>query len=90
MRPPSWQIPRFVACFQILSICSLDPRRLLCSQVKSGWLKWREWASSKFEFPVIPAKFLHVALFITELVAKICLERYMGVSSIEGVSYGVR
>ena len=34
---------------------------------KSGWLRWREWAMSKIDVPVIPAKPLHIALFISEL-----------------------
>ena len=31
---------------------------------KSGWLRWREWALSKFGVPVIPAKPLHIALHL--------------------------
>ena len=34
---------------------------------RSGWLKWRQWAGSKIGVQVIPAKPLHVALFISEL-----------------------
>ena len=34
---------------------------------KSGWLWWWQWATSKIGVPVIPAKLLHVALFLTEL-----------------------
>ena len=37
---------------------------------KSGWLRWREWALSKIGVPVIPAKPLHIALFISELENK--------------------
>ena len=37
---------------------------------KSGWLRWREWALSKFGVPVIPAKPLHIALFISELAKR--------------------
>ena len=44
---------------------------------KSGWLKWRGWAASKIGVQVIPAKPLHIALFISELT-KI---------SVKGVSY---
>jgi len=31
---------------------------------KSGWLRWREWALSKFGVPVIPAKPLHIACIV--------------------------
>ena len=34
---------------------------------RSGRLKWRQWAASKIGVQVIPAKPLHVALFISEL-----------------------
>ena len=46
---------------------------------KSGWLRWREWALSKFGVPLIPAKPLHIALFISEL-AKRSSENNIGVS----------
>ena len=34
---------------------------------RSGWLKWRGWAASKIGVQVIPAKPLHIALFVSEL-----------------------
>ena len=33
------------------------------TKYKSGWLRWREWASSKISVSVIPAKLLHIAFF---------------------------
>ena len=56
---------------------------------KSGWLRWRKWASSKNSTPVNPAKPLYIALFINELT-KICVENNMGVSPIEPTLYGIR
>ena len=41
------------------------------SKYKSGWLRWRAWASSKIGVSVVPAKRLHIAFFfITELTNK--------------------
>ena len=54
---------------------------------KSGWLGWREWALSKIG--VIPAKPLHIALFISEL-AKRSSENNIGVSSIESAVYAIK
>ena len=34
---------------------------------RSGWLKWRQWAASKIGIQAIPAKPLHVMLFISKL-----------------------
>ena len=56
---------------------------------KSGWLRWREWARSKFGVPVIPAKPLHIALFISEL-AKRSSENSIGVSPIESTVYAIK
>ena len=33
------------------------------TKYKSGWLRWRAWASSKIGVSVIPAKPLHIAFF---------------------------
>ena len=33
------------------------------TKYKSGWLRWRAWASSKIVVSVIRAKPLHIALF---------------------------
>ena len=49
---------------------------------RSGWLKWRQWAASKIGVQVIPAKPLHVALFISELTV-ISVSNNTGISSIE-------
>ena len=57
------------------------------SMYKSGWLKWRKWASSKNGKPVNLAKPLYIALFINELT-NICVEKFMGVSPIELTLYG--
>ena len=59
------------------------------TKYKSGWLRWRGWASSKIGFPVLPAKPLHIALFITELT-NVCLANNTGVSPIETVVYGIK
>ena len=56
---------------------------------KSGWLRWREWALSKFGVPVIPAKPLHIALFISDL-AKRSSENNIGISSIESAVYAIK
>ena len=56
---------------------------------KSGWLRWREWALSKFCVPVIPAKRLHVALSISEL-AKHSSENNIGVSCTESAVYAIK
>ena len=56
---------------------------------KSGWLRWREWALSKIGVPVIPAKPLHITLFISEL-AKRSSENNIGVSSIESAVYVIK
>jgi len=59
------------------------------SKYKSGWLRWRKWASSRIGVPLIPAKPLHIALFITELT-NACLENNTGVSPLEAVVYGIK
>ncbi|CAH3182578.1 unnamed protein product [Porites lobata] len=56
---------------------------------KSGWLRWREWALSKIGVPVIPAKPLHIAFFISEL-AKRSSENNIGVSSTESAVYAIK
>ena len=59
------------------------------TKYKSGWLRWRTWASSKIGVSVIPAKPLHIAFFITEPTNN-CLASNMGVSSVEAVVYGIK
>ena len=76
----------------VLGLLHLQPRSRALSTVtmyKSGWLRWRKWASSKIGIPLIPAKPLHIALFITELT-KICAENNMGASPIEAALYRTR
>ena len=56
---------------------------------RSGWIRWREWADSKFGVPVIPAKPLHIALFISDLTA-VSISNNTGISPIESVVYGIK
>ena len=56
---------------------------------RSGWLKWRGWAASKIGVQVIPAKPLHIALFISELT-KISVGNNTGISPIESVVYSIQ
>ena len=56
---------------------------------RSGVLKWRHWAASKIGVQVIPAKPLHVALFISEF-AESSVSNNMGISSIKSVLYGIK
>ena len=58
------------------------------TKYKAGWLKWRSWAFSKRDVGVLPAKPLHVALFVTEL-AYALLQKGSGYSSLESVTYGI-
>ena len=57
-------------------------------EYKSGWLRWREWALSKLGVPVIPAKPLHIALFISELAERFS-KNNIGISSIESTVYAI-
>ena len=63
--------------------------RIQGSLHRSGWLKWRDWAASKIGVRVIPAKPLHIALFISELV-KNSVKNDTGISPIECVVYSIR
>ena len=56
---------------------------------RSGWIRWREWADSKFGVPVIPAKPLHIALFISELTT-VSISNNTGISPIEPVVYAIK
>ena len=53
------------------------------------WLVMVEWALSKFGVPIILAKPLHIALFISEL-AKRSSENNICVSSIESAIYAIK
>ena len=55
---------------------------------RAAWLKWRTWALSKTDVPVIPAEPAHVALFITEL-ANTARVKGLGFSTLEGAAYGI-
>ena len=70
-----------------LKLDAKAPSTLL--KYKSGWLRWRQWALSKFGVPFIPAKPLHIALFISEL-AKRSSENNFGVSPIESAIYAIK
>ncbi|EDO47029.1 predicted protein [Nematostella vectensis] len=54
----------------------------------TGWMRWRAWALSKFDVKPLPAKPLHVALFLTELTRS-AEQKGVGISSVEGVAYGI-
>ena len=56
---------------------------------RSGWIRWREWADSKFGVSVIPAKPLHIALFISELTA-VSISNNTGISPIQSVVYSIK
>ena len=56
---------------------------------RSGWLKWRQCAAPKTGVPVISAKPLHVALFISELTVN-SVSNNTGISSIESVLYHIK
>ena len=77
-------LPGLVPDLLDLQLGSRTPSTL--TKCKSGWLRWRGWASSKIGVPVIPAKPLHIAMFITELT-HIRLANNTGVSAIEAVVY---
>ena len=59
------------------------------TKCKTGWLKWREWVSSKIGVSVIPAKPLHIAFFITELASN-CFGSDMGVPPVAADVYGIK
>ena len=56
---------------------------------KSVWLRWCGWVLSKFGDPIILAKPLHIALFISEL-AKRSSENNIGISSIESAVHAIK
>ena len=59
------------------------------SKYNNGWSRWRRWPSSKMGVSVIPAKPLHIALFITDL-CQTAIQKGTGISSIEGLLYSIR
>ena len=78
---------RFVPGLLRLQLGSKAPSTV--SMYKSGWLRWRKWASSKNGIPVNPAKPLYIALFINELTNE-RVENNMGVSPIEPTLSGIK
>ena len=59
------------------------------SKYQSGWSRWREWALSKRGVPVIPARPLHIALFLTELCQS-AEAKGLGCSSLVAAIYSIR
>ena len=86
-----WSIHLCVGLFQTFSmhlqLASRAPSTV--QKYRSGWLKWRQWAAPKIGVQVIPAKPLHVALFISELTV-ISVSHNTGISSIQSVLYGIK
>ena len=78
---------RFVPGLLRLQLGSKAPS--IVSMYRSGWLRWRKWASSKNGIPVNPAKPLYIALFINELTNE-RVENNMGVSPIEPTLSGIK
>lgn len=56
---------------------------------KYGWMRWKKWAESKCGVPVLPAKPLHISIFITEL-CKSAIRTGKGISSLESIVYSIR
>ena len=84
---PDSSLSDMVPGFIDLQLDAKAPSTVL--KYKSGWLRWRECALSKFGVPVIPAKPLHIALFVPEL-AKRSSENNIGVPSIESAVYAIK
>ena len=86
-----WPIHPCASLFQTFSIYSLSPRLppSTVQKYRSGWIRWREWADSKIGVSVIPAKPLHIALFISELTA-VSISNNTEISPIESVVYGIK
>ena len=61
---------------------------LTVRKYRAAWLKWRTWALSKIDVPVISAQPARVALFITEL-ANTARVKGLGFSTLEGAAYGI-
>ena len=78
---------RLVPNLLYLRLESMAPSTV--QKYRSGWLKWRQWTAPKIGVQVIPAKPLHVALFISELTV-ISVSNNTGISSIESVLYGIK
>lgn len=81
-----WSTLRCAVWFQASSICNSVLKGL---HPQSGWLRWCEWSSSKIGVPVIPAKLLHIALFISELT-KGSVVNDNGSSYVKSVLYGIK
>lgn len=59
------------------------------SKYASNWKDWHSWVSSNNGISLLPARPLHVALFLTEKYLS-CLEKNQGVSTIESAIYAIR
>ena len=59
------------------------------SKYASSWKSRCAWSSSTLHIPEIPAKPLHVALFLTEMFLS-CVEKGTGSSALESAVYAIR
>ncbi|KAK3730968.1 hypothetical protein QZH41_019579, partial [Actinostola sp. cb2023] len=59
------------------------------SKYASSWCKWRTWANSKIDVPVLPAQPVHVALYLTELFQS-AMDKGIGASVLEAATYAIR
>ena len=59
------------------------------SKYASSWKTRCAWSSSTVHIPEIPAKPLHVALFLTQMFLS-CVERGVGSSVLESAVYAIR
>ena len=59
------------------------------SKYASSWKTWCTWSLSTLHIPEIPAKPLHVALFLTEMFLS-CVERGAGSSALKSAVYATR
>ena len=77
------QVPQLLE----LALCANAPNTV--SKYSSGWSRWRTWAMSKVGVPHLPAKPLHVALYILELT-NTALTNGNGSSAIDTAIYSIR
>lgn len=59
------------------------------SKYASSWKTWCAWSSSTQHIPEIPAKPVHVALFLTEMFL-LCVEKGAGSSALESAVNAIR
>ena len=56
---------------------------------RAAWLKWRTWALSKTDVPVIPAQPAHVRCFIYHRTCEHGKSESPWFSTLEGAAYGI-